>query len=213
MAATCIPVLNYIAFIILYIISFYMMSVENTTIIGYIVFFVFHASFILYLLSNLMNIFNSYDKNITTASNGITYFVLFSVLFTCVFHLIDIILIIMSLTYLRTKKYNNSQTGDVDPQTKQILGSFNYYTMCIFVVCVLLLGMFFYDVSGYTFLPFKFYNANYVNIFFNDPSVTNVSGLVAPFCALFLAIFIDFASYYQFDRANSISKLYSRSMG
>jgi len=201
MAATCIPVLNYIAFIILYITCFLAVSTENSKLIGYSLLFVIHTGFILFVINNLYNLFIT---NKIISFGWLTAMVLSTVFLTMLTHFVSLILILLTLTYLK-KKYdtNNGTSLQLDGENANLLSSFNNSMYAVFIACLVLLSMFFYDMSGF---PFRMLNEEYLRTFLIKPTVV----VLFPLIAFIGSIGLIFMSYLQYYNAKTISKLFSR---
>jgi hypothetical protein len=212
MAATCIPVLNYIAFLVLYVICFYAISRDNTKIVGYAILFVIHTAFILFIMNNLFKVISIDLKYKSGAGNDfLTYFALLAVVVSLKLHFVSFVLILMTLTYLR-QKYNSKDgtSMKLDNENANLLQKFNTYMYVIFGLCGVLLGMFFYDLSGFTFINIKFLNTKDISSFLNEPELSGIGVILFPFLALLFSIAAIYMSYLQFLNANAVSRIYSR---
>ena len=125
-------ILNYLAFFILYLVSFYFSHINNTEIVGLGILFIINTSFLLFITGNIFPML----KNANTLMN----FNLFSILFGLIIHFISLLFIIIAILHLQQKKANIKGVPVVLPiNEKQKLNKFKYFMIISFIIGLLLL--------------------------------------------------------------------------
>jgi hypothetical protein len=94
----CFPILNYIAFFILYILCFVYINVKYTEIVGFGLLFVIHTAFSLFISKDIFNLIN--EKMRTNLAINISFI---SIIVALLFHFISFILTFTMITTLQTK--------------------------------------------------------------------------------------------------------------
>ena len=211
--ATCIPVLNYVAFLIFYIICFYAISKVNSRIVGYAILFVIHASFILFLISNLFSIFQNYGKIPSQYGSleSLSYIAIIAIFAALMSHFVSFILILITLTFFRTKVIESHNASlQLDGENEELIDSFNKYLYTSFAICFVLISMFFYDIHKFTFMSVHFLKTSAIMNFMDNPSFERMGVLVFPVLSFLLSGYLTYISYLQITKANKISYLYYR---
>jgi len=150
----CMRDLNYIAFLLFYILCFFAISQGSINeIIGYIFLvivdscFVFYFSFVVY-----DNYFIS--KNVNAKQNVLTILLLASVFITLVLNFISVVFILVTILH----SYNKTTISPsyLFPFYKSILTDFNNVLYVLFTMCSILLFVFVTSLSGNTFFGMTF---------------------------------------------------------
>jgi len=125
-------ILNYVAFFILYLVSFYFSHINSTEIVGLGILFIINTSFLLFITGNIFPML----KNANTLMN----FNLFSILFGLIIHFISLLFIIIAILHLQQKIANVKGVPVVLPiNEKQKLNKFKYFMIISFIIGLLLL--------------------------------------------------------------------------
>ena len=163
----CFPILNYIAFFILYIVCFTYINVKYTEIVGFGVLFVIHTAFSLFISKDIFNLINKKASNLAINISFISIFI------GLLFHFISFILIFTMITTLQTKYTKKRGTPIV--LSKQYKNKFENYKRNIIAVFslsfVVLMSMFFaYDTININFTQlFKAFSIQ--NIYSGLPAI------------------------------------------
>lgn len=127
-----ITYINYFAFFILYIISFYYTYDSYTEIIGLILLFITNTSFLLYITTRLIPIIQTANLFLNTLN--------FSIIFGLVCFFISLLFILISILHLQQKSSNTKGTPIILPQNeKNKLNNFKYYMIITFIIGISLL--------------------------------------------------------------------------
>jgi len=199
-AKDCFPILNYIAFFILYIVCFVYINVKYTEIVGFGLLFVIHTAFSLFISKDIFNLINEKslinEKIRTNLAINISFI---SIIVALLFHFISFILTFTMITTLQTKYTKTRGTPIV--LSKSYKNKFENYKRNIIVVFslsfIILMAMFFaYDTINIDF-----------NLLFKSLSVANIyTSLPAIF--IIMASFANIGiSSHQVYISNMFSKL------
>ena len=124
--------INYLAFFLLYIISFYYTYDSYTEIIGLSLLFITNTSFLLYITSRLIPIIQTADLFLNTLN--------FSIIFGLLCFFISLLFILVSILHLQQKTSNTKGTPIVLPQNeKKKLNNFKYFMIITFIIGISLL--------------------------------------------------------------------------
>lgn len=127
-----ITYINYFAFFILYIISFYYTYDSYTEIIGLILLFITNTSFLLYITTRLIPIIQTANLFLNTLN--------FSIIFGLVCFFVSLLFILISILHLQQKSSNTKGTPIILPQNeKNKLNNFKYYMIITFIIGISLL--------------------------------------------------------------------------
>tara|TARA_B110000967_G_scaffold199803_1_gene234659 strand:+ start:8379 stop:8954 length:576 start_codon:yes stop_codon:yes gene_type:complete len=127
-----ITYINYFAFFILYIISFYYSYNNYTEIIGLSLLFITNTSFLLYITSRLIPIIQNANLFLNTLT--------FSIIVGLISFFTSLLFILISILHLQQKASNTQGTPFILPKNeKQKLNNFKYYMMITFIIGISLL--------------------------------------------------------------------------
>ena len=136
----CFPILNYIAFFVLYILCFVYMNQKYTEIIGFGILFVIHTAFSIFISKDIFNLLNEKIK-----SNLVVNLSFISIMVALIFHFVSFILMFIMITTLQTKYTKTRGTPIVLSKTYN--NKLNEYKNNILVVFslsfIVLMTMFF----------------------------------------------------------------------
>jgi len=148
----CFPILNYIAFFVLYILCFLYMNQKYTEIIGFGILFVIHTAFSIFISKDLFNLLNEKIK-----PNLVVNLSFISIMVALIFHFVSFILMFIMITTLQTKYTKTRGTPIVLSKTYN--NKLNEYKNNILIVFslsfVVLMTMFF----GYETINIDFYQS------------------------------------------------------
>lgn len=145
----CFPILNYMAFFILYIVCFVYINIKYTEIVGFGLLFVIHTAFSLFISKDLFNLIS--QKPIINLAINVSFL---SILIGLLFHFVSFILIFTMITTLQTKYTKTRGTPIV--LSKSYKNKFETYKRNIIAVFslsfIVLMSMFFaYDTININF--------------------------------------------------------------
>ena len=136
----CFPILNYIAFFVLYILCFIYMNQKYTEIIGFGILFVIHTAFSIFISKDIFNLLNEKIK-----PNLVVNLSFVSIMVALIFHFVSFILMFIMITTLQTKYTKTRGTPIVLSKTYN--NKLNEYKNNIIVVIslsfIVLMTMFF----------------------------------------------------------------------
>ena len=136
----CFPILNYIAFFILYILCFVYINQKYTEIIGFGILFVIHTAFSIFISKDIFNLLNEKIK-----PNLVINLSFISIMVALIFHFVSFILMFIMITTLQTKYTKTRGTPIVLSKTYN--NKLNEYKNNIIVVFslsfIILMTMFF----------------------------------------------------------------------
>ena len=136
----CFPILNYIAFFVLYILCFIYMNQKYTEIIGFGILFVIHTAFSIFISKDIFNLLNEKIK-----PNLVVNLSFVSIMVALIFHFVSFILMFIMITTLQTKYTKTRGTPIVLSKTYN--NKLNEYKNNIIVVFslsfIVLMTMFF----------------------------------------------------------------------
>lgn len=136
----CFPILNYIAFFVLYILCFIYMNQKYTEIIGFGILFVIHTAFSIFISKDIFNLLNEKIK-----PNLVVNLSFISIMVALIFHFVSFILMFIMITTLQTKYTKTRGTPIVLSKTYN--NKLNEYKNNIIVVFslsfIVLMTMFF----------------------------------------------------------------------
>ena len=136
----CFPILNYIAFFVLYILCFVYMNQKYTEIIGFGILFVIHTAFSIFISKDIFNLLNEKIK-----PNLVINLSFISIMVALIFHFVSFILMFIMITTLQTKYTKTRGTPIVLSKTYN--NKLNEYKNNIIVVFslsfIILMTMFF----------------------------------------------------------------------
>jgi hypothetical protein len=193
-AKDCFPILNYIAFFILYIVCFVYINVKYSEIVGFGLLFVIHTAFSLFISKDIFNLIN--EKMRTNLAISIS---LISIIVALLFHFVSFILTFTMITTLQTKYTKTRGTPIV--LSKSYKNKFENYKRNIIAVFslsfIILMAMFFaYDTINIDF-----------NLLFKSLSVANIYKSL-PAIFIIMASFANIGiSSHQVYISNMFSKL------
>jgi len=148
----CFPILNYIAFFVLYILCFLYMNQKYTEIIGFGILFVIHTAFSIFISKDLFNLLNEKIK-----PNLVVNLSFISIMVALIFHFVSFILMFIMITTLQTKYTKTRGTPIVLSKTYN--NKLNEYKNNILIVFslsfIVLMTMFF----GYETINIDFYQS------------------------------------------------------
>ena len=190
----CFPILNYIAFFILYITCFVYINVKYTEIIGFGLLFVIHTAFSLFISKDIFNLLNEKVKN-NLAINVSFLSIIVGLLFTFV----SFILIFTMITTLQTKYTKTRGTPIV--LSKSYNNKFETYKQNIIVVFSL----------SFVVLMSMFFGYNTINVDFTQSiktfSLSNFYNFLPAIFVIIASLSIVGISSYQLYISNVFSKL------
>lgn len=124
--------LNYIAFFILYLVSFYFSYKNTTEIIGLTLLFITNTSFLLFLSGQI------FPK--LTNANSLMNFNLLSVVIGLILHFISLLFVIIAVLHLQQKFANIEGTPFILPiNEKKKLNNFKYNMILSFIIGIILM--------------------------------------------------------------------------
>lgn len=128
-----IPLLNYIAFLTLFIISFVCIFKKNASVLGFVLLFITNAAFMVYVSGELIPLIDD-----------ITYFgtviSIIAIISSSVLHFVSLIFIIMLIYNLHVKyTVNNGLPINIPEPYKSKLYNFKVSMITTFCICALLL--------------------------------------------------------------------------
>jgi len=133
MMSKSITLLNYIAFLTLFIISFVCIFKKNASILGFVLLFITNAAFMVYVSGELIPLIN----DITYFG---TIFSIIAIISSSILHFICLIFIIMLIYNLHVKyTVNNGLPINIPEPYKSQLYNFNVLMITTFCICTLLL--------------------------------------------------------------------------
>ena len=128
-----ITLLNYIAFLILFIISFISIFKKNASILGFVLLFITNAAFMVYVSGELIPLIN----DITYFG---TIFSIIAIISSSVLHFVSLIFIIMLIYNLHVKyTVKNGLPINIPEPYKSQLYDFKVLMITTFFICTLLL--------------------------------------------------------------------------
>jgi len=123
---------NFIAFFMLYLVSFYFSYKNSTEIIGLSLLFIINTSFLLFLSGQI------YPR--LTNANSLMNFNLLSIIFGLIIHFASLLFIIIAILHLQQKFANIQGAPFILPiNEKQKLNKFKYYMIISFIIGIILL--------------------------------------------------------------------------
>jgi len=190
----CFPILNYIAFFVLYILCFIYMNQKYTEIIGFGILFVIHTAFSIFISKDLFNLLNEKIK-----PNLVINLSFISIMVALIFHFVSFILMFIMITTLQTKYTKTRGTPIVLSKTYN--NKLNQYKNNIIIVFSL----------AFVVLTTMFFGYETINVDFSQAFKTLS---FADFYKLLPAILISLSSLsivgissYQLYISNVFSKL------
>jgi hypothetical protein len=190
----CFPILNYIAFFILYILCFVYINVKYTEIVGFGLLFVIHTAFSLFISKDIFNLIN--EKMRTNLAINISFI---SIIVALLFHFISFILTFTMITTLQTKYTKTRGTPIV--LSKSYKNKFENYKRNIIAVFslsfIILMAMFFaYDTINIDF-----------NSLFKSLSVSDIYKSLPAIFVIMASLSVVGISSHQLYISNMFSKL------
>jgi len=190
----CFPILNYIAFFVLYIVCFVYINVKYTEIVGFGLLFVIHSAFSLFISKDLFNLLN--EKNKSYLAFNVSFL---AILIGLVFHFVSFILTFIMITTLQ-KKYTKTRGTPIVLSTSY-QNKFNDYKNNIIAVFslsfVVLISIFFaYDTINIDFAQL-----------FKSPSMASIYKYLPAIFVVLSSLSIIGISSYQVYISNMFSKL------
>jgi hypothetical protein len=179
MAVTYIRILNYIAFLLFYLLCFYAISNNKIQIIGYSFLFLFNTSFILFFSKDMYEISGTlFDTSKENPMNKLSILVCITVFIALCIHSVSLLLIILTLWTLTNKYYNFAGSAfSLDNNYYELLKTFDGKMHTIFGICTVLLFMVYYTINGYTYMNIKInffdlkYLLEFIKYFVREPMI------------------------------------------
>jgi len=136
---SCFLVLNYLAFFVLYIVSFVYTNQKYSEIIGYGILFVVHAAFTFYVMNSLLSVFSDISKPKILAT-----FSILSIIIGLVFQFVSILLVVMMISNMQVKYTAKHGTPlRLSDNNREKLDDFRNNLITVFSFITFLLVIFF----------------------------------------------------------------------
>ena len=144
----CFPIISYVLFIVVYIMSFVCIYKRNVALLGVM---------LLYIINIIYSVFLMKDMFLWTKSEQIITFIITAIL---LLNLVSSSLIIMTLRTLHAKYNKNGETIKLAPQNQARISQFFTMFICTIVFVWVLAIYYFVEGEGVEYFSFVFIGQN-----------------------------------------------------
>jgi hypothetical protein len=144
----CFPIISYVLFIVVYIMSFICIYKRNVALLGVM---------LLYIINIIYSVFLMKDMFLWTKSEQIITFIITAIL---LLNLVSSSLIIMTLRTLHAKYNKNGETIKLAPQNQARISQFFTMFICTIVFVWVLAIYYFVEGEGVEYFSFVFIGQN-----------------------------------------------------